>query len=125
MVASIELRGVPIILSGGDDSSVIAWDPGGRRIGMLEGHRDWVRAICVLNFDGSSYLATGGDDRVVRIWNAGDWKPVLEIPVYHPVASIAQSGRAVVVGSDAGLLGLSLSSAFLMRGAALDNTIYE
>ena len=41
--------------------------PPGAEIARLEGHTDWVRALCLLP-DGR--LASGSDDNTIRLWNA-------------------------------------------------------
>ena len=47
---------------------------------VLEGHEDWVRAVCPLTVAGQPLLASGGDDRTVRIWDpaTGTQRAVLE-----------------------------------------------
>jgi hypothetical protein len=43
--------------------------PRRRARGAAEGHRDWVRALCPVTVAGQELLASGGDDRTVRIWD--------------------------------------------------------
>jgi WD40 repeat protein len=36
---------------------------------VLEGHTDWVRAVCAFTVGDRTLLASGGDDQMVRIWD--------------------------------------------------------
>ena len=38
---------------------------------MLQGHTDWVKSV-TFSADGQ-YLATGSDDKTVRVWRVGSW----------------------------------------------------
>jgi WD40 repeat protein len=50
----------------GNDMTMQLWEPAaGARVGVLEGHTDWVRAV-VLNPCGT-LLASGSEDDVVRV----------------------------------------------------------
>jgi WD40 repeat protein len=50
-----------------DDRTIRLWDvTAGAETARLEGHSDWVRALCVLP-DGR--LASGTDDDTIRLWD--------------------------------------------------------
>ncbi len=52
----------------------------GEQRAILEGHQDWVNAVCAVTVDGQDLLASGGDDGTVRIWDpaTGEQRAVLE-----------------------------------------------
>jgi WD40 repeat protein len=117
-VTEVLLGRKSVLVSCSDDADVIVWDPNLRSsLATLEGHRDCVRSACQIRIGQWDALATGGDDRTVRLWELGSWRFLLELPVYHPVTSLTQVDTVLVVGSDAGLLGLSVDPAwFRMAG---------
>ena len=83
------------------------WDPAtGTQPAALEGHPGSVNAVCAWTQDGQPRLASGGDDRTVRIWDptTGVGQNVLVIPVYHPVLALTY---------ETGLLCLALSGGML------------
>ncbi|MEJ7716352.1 MAG: hypothetical protein WKF40_11990 [Thermoleophilaceae bacterium] len=48
------------------------WDPGSGAVErVLEGHTDWVNAVCAVRVDGRDLLASAAADRTVRIWDPG------------------------------------------------------
>ncbi len=66
--------------SGGGDGRVAVWETAAtspKRIRTIEAHRGWVRAIGV-SPDGT-LLATGGNDRVVRLWEASSGSLIREL----------------------------------------------
>jgi WD40 repeat protein len=46
------------------------WGARGKELATLAGHSSWVRAVAYA--PGGKLLASGGDDRTVRLWRAGD-----------------------------------------------------
>ena len=57
-----------LLCSGGKDGDVMLWGNLGRPVcGRLRGHRSWV-ACCDFSSDGS-FVATGGYDHAVCLWN--------------------------------------------------------
>jgi WD40 repeat protein len=65
--------------------------------GVPEGHRDWVRAIGPVTVGGRDLLASGGDDRTVRIWDpaTGDQCAVLpgHADFVRAVCAVTVDGR--------------------------------
>ncbi|HEX2315097.1 MAG TPA: serine/threonine-protein kinase [Thermomonospora sp.] len=71
-VASVEVEGVPIILFGGLDGAVSAWDLRGDRLrATLTGHRSRVHALATGHLDGRPVLVSGSRDGDVRLWDLG------------------------------------------------------
>ncbi|MFV5992555.1 WD40 repeat domain-containing protein [Streptomyces sp. NPDC056231] len=108
-VEGFEVNGSNFLVTGGRDTLVRIWDPlSGNPIATLEGHTDWVTSVALFRSRGATILVSGGDDRTVRLWDPVEHRRLMEIPVYHPVTSISQVGRSLVVGSSAGILSLSI-----------------
>lgn len=109
-----------LLASCGADGGIRLWDPdsGDAVNDTLRGHRKSVNALCSTGgFTGAAagrtLLVSGGDDRVVRLWNPDDDAPVLEIPVRHPVLSLAAVGALIHVGLTEGITALEVLGAGL------------
>jgi WD40 repeat protein len=74
----------------------------------LEGHTGPVGAVCAVPVGGGRTLvASGGDDRTVRIWDPGDNGRMLKaVHVHHAIRALAFASGALVAGLSAGLLAL-------------------
>ena len=71
--------GIPVIVSGGDDSTVRVWRlDGGAPVGQpLRGHNGAVYAVAVGALpDGTPVIVSGGYDRTVRVWRLDGGAPV-------------------------------------------------
>ncbi|MES9556960.1 MULTISPECIES: WD40 repeat domain-containing protein [unclassified Streptomyces] len=108
-VEAFEVNGSSLLVTGGRDALVRIWDPlSDNPVATFDGHTDWVTSVAIFHSEDATIVASGGDDRTVRLWDPIERKRVMEIPVYHPVTSISQVGRSLIVGSSAGVLSLSI-----------------
>ncbi|WP_157521852.1 WD40 repeat domain-containing serine/threonine protein kinase [Herbidospora cretacea] len=69
-LATTELNGRPVAVSGSWDGTVRVWDlVTGTPVGSpLTGHRGWVTSVAVTLLDGSPVVVAGGRDGTVRSW---------------------------------------------------------
>jgi hypothetical protein len=91
------------------ESAVTIWAPGrhDHPLRSLRGHREdeTLRGVNSLTFDAAGHkLATGGNDGVVRIWDAHDGKPLMIIRVENAemrrlVAALNPEGTRVAAGT--------------------------
>ncbi|WP_459799409.1 WD40 repeat domain-containing serine/threonine protein kinase [Herbidospora sp. RD11066] len=70
-LATTELNGRPVVVSGSWDRTVRVWDLlTGTPVGHpLTGHRGWVTSVSVTLVDGSPVVVAGGRDGTVRSWH--------------------------------------------------------
>ena len=100
--------GTPVIISGGEDSTVRVWRladgiPVG---GPLRGHDGWVRAVAAGALpDGTPVIISGGNDDTVRVRRLADGTPVGEPlrghhgPVFAVAAGALPDGTPVIISS--------------------------
>jgi hypothetical protein len=60
--------------------------------------------------DGQLRLASGGKDRMIRLWNPSGGSPILSIPVYYPVLACLEVSGLLYAGLSAGSLALNLNT---------------
>jgi WD40 repeat protein len=71
------------LAAAGEDAAVRLWDlVGGKPIGQLTGHADWVLALA-WSPDGK-VLASGGYDAFVRLWDVASGKKLRDLPTQPP-----------------------------------------
>ena len=92
----------PTLYSGGYEGRLIAWNIDSEApmpLRTVEAHQGWIRDVAV-SPDGK-LLATCGNDKLVKLWNAADGSLVRELPghanhvysvAFHPGSAILMSG---------------------------------
>jgi WD40 repeat protein len=77
-----------LLASGHQNGNVNIWDSArGVRLHSLHGHSDKVRCLAFTP-DGKT-LASGGDDKTIRLWHVQTGELLLSIPVEHAVNGLA------------------------------------
>ncbi|MEV6855422.1 hypothetical protein AB0M89_16660, partial [Streptomyces microflavus] len=106
-VATAEVDGRPVAVTGSDDRTVRVWDlTTGRTVPALTGHTGAVNAVATAEVDGRPVAVTGSDDRTVQVWDLTTGHRVGEPLTGHTgavnaVATAEVDGRPVAVtGSD-------------------------
>ena len=94
-----------MLASAGTDRTVRICDPGtGQLHTVLEGHQDWVNALCPVTLADRRLLASAGEDRTVRIWDPGTGAHLLTVPTHHVALAVAWTAKSLAIGLDAGIL---------------------
>ncbi|KAJ8482638.1 hypothetical protein ONZ45_g14882 [Pleurotus djamor] len=95
------------IVSGTDNGGVKIWSADrGKIMHMFKAHDRLIR--CLAFRDDGQVLATGGEDRRVRIWKCDNWEKILEFDIGEWVESLAFSpdGKRLVSGGSKGAVHL-------------------
>lgn len=78
-----------LVISGSWDSSIRLWAAStGRQVGILKGHTNRVKSICVSGTSGNKLLASGGDDLCIILWNVLTLEKLSQIQVTHSPLSV-------------------------------------
>ena len=103
-VATGELDGRPVVVSGSGDGTVRVWDLAtGALVGdPFTGHSGGVHAVGVTELDGRPVVVSGGGDGTVQVWDLATGRPVSDqftghTGWVHAVATGELDGRPVVV----------------------------
>jgi WD40 repeat protein len=82
----------------GSDKTIRLWDAtSGAETARLEGHRNWVQALCLLP-DGR--LASGSYDNTIRLWDMSSGAEIARLEIDAPVMALAAIGLNRLVASD-------------------------
>jgi WD40 repeat protein len=85
------------------------WDPAtGTAVHTLKGHTDGVNAVCPVEIDGRTLLATAGYDQTVRLWDPERSGPLV-VPIHFPVTNCASQGRTVILAAGTGLMVINVN----------------
>jgi WD40 repeat protein len=76
----------------------------------LDGHQDWVQAVCAVTVNGQHLLASGGSDRTVRIWDPQTDTCLLTLPAHHAALAVAWAAESMAVGLSTGIPVIKLNS---------------
>ncbi|HEY7814595.1 MAG TPA: WD40 repeat domain-containing protein, partial [Nakamurella sp.] len=109
-VTTATRNGDPVVISGGNDSSLRIWNLAtGRPVAdPLTGHDGPVRAVTTATLDGQPVAISGSSDRTVRVWDLATGQPVRasfagSTGRIYAVTTATLDGRPVVVsGGDDG-----------------------
>jgi WD40 repeat protein len=66
--------------------------------------------VCVVAPGGRTLLATGSDDRTVRLWDLRTGNCIVVVPVHHPVLGVAAADGLPAIGLDVGVLVIKLGT---------------
>jgi WD40 repeat protein len=65
--------------------------------------------VCAVTVNGRELLASGSDDRTVRIWDPPTGTCLLTVPTYHAALAVAWVAESLAVGLDTGILVIKLN----------------
>jgi WD40 repeat protein len=112
-VCAFTLDAAPL-LACADGQTIRIQDPITRTVRhALTGHTSRVLVICAFVLIDTTYLASGSDDRTVRIWDPARDTPTLVIPTRDPVYSLAYADELLFIGTGAGLMAVRLNADYL------------
>ena len=99
------------IASGSYDGTIKVWDAGdGHELLTLKGHDGWVQSVkghevwvlCVAFSPDGKRIASGSDDRTIKVWDAGDGRELLTLKGHWcgvPSVTFSPDGKRLASGS--------------------------
>jgi WD40 repeat protein len=104
-VCPVVVGGRSLLAVAGRIGRIYFIDPAtGRPAGTLTGHSGAIRALCTVTVDNRLFLVSGGDDKVVRMWNLADGRPRMlsgHTAGVHVLSTISRRGRELIVSGGA------------------------
>lgn len=98
------------VLVGGSGISVRFWNPGtGEVVRTATVPTGGIDAMATVRLGGADLLAIVDNDRAVRIRDPRTMSCLLTIPNYRAIRTVAQVGGLLMLGMDAGVIGLRLT----------------
>jgi WD40 repeat protein len=83
-----------VLASVGADKSVRTWSVSGKKLQVMEGHQEGVRAVAFSPGHGGNMLLTGSSDRTARLWNGKAGSEIVRmVSMRSGWAVVAPDGR--------------------------------
>jgi phospholipase A-2-activating protein len=92
-------------LSASNDASVRRWSSSGDCLGTYYGHTNYIYSLALLGPGGDSWV-TGGEDRSVRVWRAGEVVQTLYLPAISVWSVAALENGDIAAATNDGCLRL-------------------
>ena len=73
-----------------------------------ESHIGAVTATCEVGAATNRWLATGSDDKTVRLWDPHSGRSMWRLPLHREVLSMTGVGQLLVVGTETGVVTVSI-----------------
>ncbi|MFD4644835.1 WD40 repeat domain-containing protein, partial [Streptomyces sp. NPDC058441] len=117
-VATAEVNGRPVAVTGSEDHTVRIWDLAtGHQLGEpLTGHTRAVNAVATAEVDGRPVAVTGSEDHTVQIWDlaTASCLAILQLPDSPSYATLTPEATAVLgIGHE--VIALDLTPIFRRR----------
>jgi WD40 repeat protein len=70
-----------------------------------------VNTVSAFTRDGRTLLASGSNDRTVRIWDPATGSALLAVPIHHPVHAVDYASDLLIIAVSVGLIAIQLGPA--------------
>jgi WD40 repeat protein len=100
------------VASGGHDCTVRVWNlANDRQDTVFTGHHTGrITAVCPIQADGRTLLASTSHDGTARIWDPVSGSPEMTIAVHHEATSCIAIENRLIIGTTAGTLAVTLTA---------------
>jgi WD40 repeat protein len=127
LYSSIFTEDDKLVITGGDDGSVRAWDARtGQQTRIVGIHGNWVWSLAQM--PGSSIVASASHDGTVRVWDFSSSRRIATINVDSRAWSVAFSadGKTLMIGTDKSIIRVSTDSWTIDKiTTALEGPVYD